>query len=118
MLTISEYIRGYVGIEIPDVTLRAILYTRGLVGEADISSADNNTRALDLSIADVFKWALLSKVGGDRVEDADGDWKHSTTSGKIDGTIRKMWLQTANNIYRRYGEPALRASVGFKIHSL
>lgn len=112
-LTISDYIIGSVGFDVPTTALSTIFHKRSVVGEADVSTTTQPT--LDLCVADALKWAVTLPSGSKRVDDADAGWKHSEMTS-FTAADRAMWKRMANEIYRANGEAVI--SIGLKIHRL
>ncbi len=113
-LTISEYIIGSVGFDIPDTALASIYHKRSVVGEADVSTTTQKT--LNLCVADALRWAITMPSGSKRVDDADAGWKHSESSASFSSADKAMWRKMADDIYVANGEQPI--STGLKIHRL
>lgn len=111
-LTISDYIIGSVGFDVPTTALSAIFHKRSVVGEADVSTTTQPT--LDLCVADALKWAV-TRDSNKRVDDADAGWKHSEMTS-FTTADRAMWKKMANEIYQANGEAII--GIGLKIHRL
>lgn len=113
-LTISDYIIGSVGFDIPDAALAAIYHKRSVVGESDVSFVSQTI--LDLCVADALKWAVTLPSGNKRVEDADAGWKHNETSASFTASDKALWRKMADDIYKSHGEQPI--SIEMKIHRL
>ena len=114
MLTITDYILGSVGFEIPTSALSVILHNRGVAEGTDVSTL--STRTKELCVADALKWGVTMVSGTKRIEDKDADWSHAETIGSVIRADKAIWRKMADEIYVKYGEKAI--SIGFKIHSL
>lgn len=114
MLTITDYILGSVGFEIPTSALTVILHNRGVAEGTDVSTL--TTRTKDLCVADALKWGITMVSGTKRIEDKDADWSHAETFGAVTSRDKSLWKKMANEIYAKYGE--MQITFGFKIHSL
>ncbi len=114
MLTITDYILGSVGFEIPTSALSVILHNRGVAEGTDVSTL--STRTKELCVADALKWGVTMVSGTKRIEDKDADWSHAETIGTLLASDKSLWKKMADEIYVKYGESKI--SIGFKIHSL
>ena len=114
MLTITDYILGSVGFEIPTSALTVILHNRGVAEGTDVSTLSTQTK--ELCVADALKWGVTMVSGNKRIEDKDADWAHAETIGFVTTVDKTQWKKMANEIYVKYGEAQI--SIGFKIHSL
>lgn len=111
-LTISDYIIGSVGFDVPDTALSTIYHKRSVVGTADVSTTTQTK--LDLCVADALKWAV-TRDSNKRVDDTDAGWKHSEATS-FSAADKALWRKMADEIYRANGEAAI--SIGLKIHRL
>jgi len=102
-MTISEYLKGKVAITVSDELLNTILFDRN-IPEGNISVQQIQKRLLDLCSADLFKAVSLSPATRFSKSDADGNWSHSEGGWRLTSAEKKMYLASANRIYKQYGE--------------
>ena len=112
-ITISDFIKGYVGFDITEAALASIYFKRGVTAGVDASTLTEQT--MMLCVADAFRWGATLPSGGKRTEDADAGWKHAETGYTVSAADKAEWRKMANEIYTKYGEGNI--SFGFTIHA-
>lgn len=104
-MTVGQYARGVVRVDIGDDAISNILFDRGL--SPDSLASDLDKRALMLLKADVYMACANMPSVSVSVEDADGNWKHKESGGQITEADKSRWASIARSIYSRYGEECL-----------
>lgn len=100
--TIEEYLRGLVGIDVPDSTLRSILFKRGV--DEGSHAAWLGERELDLCSADIYLWCYLLPSSGRGVKDHDGDWSHEENNSTMTMADKRALRALARQLYDKWGE--------------
>lgn len=111
-LTIEEYLRGLVGLDVTDAALRSILAKREI--ESGTEFVGLTKRELDLCTADLYMWCANQPSIKGTIKDADGGWSHSEGGSQVFETDKKHWRKMAYDIYKRYGE---YVPSGIQIHT-
>ena len=101
-LTIEEYLKGLVGLDVTDAALRSILAKREIESETEFVGLTK--RELDLCTADLYMWCANAPSIKGTIKDADGGWSHSEGGSQVFETDKKHWRKMAYDIYKRYGE--------------
>jgi hypothetical protein len=101
-LTIEEYLRGLVGLDVTDAALRSILAKRDIESGSEYSSLPKGL--LDLCTADLYMWCANAPSIKGTIKDSDGGWSHSEGGSQVFETDKRHWRKMANDIYKRYGE--------------
>lgn len=112
--TPESYIRGIVGINIPDAVVDRILLDREISKDTPIS--EMSIKEKELLKADVYMACADLPSTSMTIEDADGNWRHKESGGLISPSDKNRWISIANRIYAKYGE-ATTNSTGLKIRS-
>jgi len=100
--TIESYLKGLVGIEIPESTLRSILFKRGV--DEGSSAGWLDERSMDLCSADVYLWCSLLPSSRGSVKDADNDWSHQDPSFALSVGDKRGLRAIARALYDKWGE--------------
>lgn len=100
--TISDYLEGlFPGYTLTDKTFKSILSKYNIGANAPVIDAPE--RVKDLAEADIAELvASTSSVTGS-IEDSDGGWKHREGGSQMTNYERKLLLQRANNLRKKYG---------------
>ena len=115
-LTIEKYLKGKVGINIPDDALLTIFADRGLnIGDI-VSGVERRT--LDLATADLYMYCASTPSIKGATEDSHGGWKHKDGGWESSAFDKRYLRQMANDIYTKYGETAVVRTGSFKIIQL
>ena len=102
LYTISDYLEGlFPGYILTDKTFKSILSKYGM--SANTPARDVPEKVKDLAEADIAELlASTSSVTGS-IEDSDGGWKHREGGSQMTNYERKLLLQRANNLRKKYG---------------
>lgn len=112
--TSADYIRGIVGINLPDNVVERILLDRGISNDTPV--ADLSAKEKDLLKADAYMACADLPSTRTTIEDADGNWRHKESGGLISSSDKSRWISIANKIYSKYGEQTI-GSTGLRIKS-
>lgn len=117
-MSIEDYLRGKVGMEIPDSAIAVILDDRGICPGTDTAELDK--RRKDLCTADLYLWCAATPSKKGTVSDADGGWKHSDGGWETSAYDKRNFRSLAYSIYSRYNEqpPVTDDASDFKIKFL
>lgn len=107
-MTISDYLRGMTAYEIPDNTIRAILFKRGVTETAGAESLDERT--LDLCTADLYMWCATTPSTKNKTEESDGQWKSVNGGWSTSAYDKRQLRQLAQDLYDKWDEVAKTAS--------
>lgn len=119
-MTLEQYLRGLVSYEIPDDTLRAILFNRGIEENTSVTKlfvpdpddetvtedyvAFENKKLRDLSLADIYMYCAGLPSAKNNSSEADGQWKSEQGGYQRSAFDSRQLRAMANDIYARYGE--------------
>jgi len=108
MSTVVQYMKGIIGVDIPDSTISVILENRGIL---EVEQTVNLTvEQKELLRADVYSYCATMPSASGVVDDADGDWRHREGGMQISEQDKNRWIRIANEIYRKYGEAGVAYS--------
>lgn len=102
ILTVEEYLRGKIGYEIPDKTLKSIFKDRNVDYGSSIDDVQLSQR--ELCLADLYMWCVNLPTTKNKTEDADGQWKHTDGGWIISSADKAQYRVLASAIYGRWGE--------------
>lgn len=115
-MTIEQYLRGRIYYDIPEETLRSILFDRG-IGEGtpvvELSLIEDNEKRLyenkklrDLCLADVYMYCASLPSTRNNSSESDGQWKSEQGGYQRSAFDSRQLRAMANDIYAKYGEKA------------
>lgn len=110
IFTISDYLEGlFPGYTLSEKTFKSIL--RKYQIDASIPENEVPDQTKDLAEADIAELvASTSSVAGS-IEDSDGGWKHREGGGQMTNYERKLLLQRANELRKKYGLGKARVKI-------
>lgn len=108
MTTIEDYLNGLFAEDFSAKNMTSVLLKRGISVASDQSIAD--TKSKELAQADLYM-VLFNKFGKGTESTSKGNWSKTIGSVSIGVTDRKSFLDSANQIYKKYGEETV--SYGF-----
>ena len=106
-MTIEQYLRGKVDINLNENTLAAILFDRGIAEGANLSSVTE--RQKDLALADLYMFAAGSSTSASGEYDSDGGWQRQRSAKNVYN--RPGLIALAKALYAKWGE-AVDDSIG------
>lgn len=101
-MVIEEYLRGLVSYDIPDNTIKSILFKRDVTPGIDISDVSEKDR--DLCLAEVYLWCATTPSAKNNTEDADGDWKHIEGGWQTSAFDKRQLRAMAKELFNKWGE--------------
>lgn len=101
-LTIEEYLRGFVAVDIPDTALASIFAKRGITRGCAVSDVDDKGR--DLSLADLYIYLSTAPSVKNNTEDSDGGWKHTEGGFQIAVADKRAFRAMARELLGKWGE--------------
>lgn len=113
--TVGDYISGCVNFEIPDETIRAKCFKRGINPDDSASETDSST--LDLLEADILVWIVYGASSVNNTSDSDNGWTHSGGGYQLTSEDKDRLLARANSIYSENGEATVGRKSTFRIVS-
>ena len=100
--TVEAWLRGMVAdFDIPDATIKAVLYNNSVDGSTDISLVSEKDR--DLSLADLYMALATSSSQTGSIYDADGGWQRGRSTKNV--VDRRWFRDQANRLYLKW-DPA------------
>lgn len=100
--SITDWLSGMVDFSVPDKTLKAILFNRGIDSSDNAGSVSERDR--QLCYADLLMWLATSSQTSSGTLDSDGGWQHQESAKNV--TDRNGIRAKALAIYKKYGDPA------------
>lgn len=100
--TISDYLEGlFPGYTLSVKTFKSILSKYGI--DAKMPESDVLEKVKDLAEADIAELVASTSSIASSIEDSDGGWRHREGGGQMTNYERKLLLQRANNLRKKYG---------------
>lgn len=107
-MTIEQYLRGLVAYDLPDETLRAILFRRKISDGSIITDLsddeDERIKMCELCLADVYMYCASLPSTKNNSSEADGQWKSEQGGYQRSAYDARQLRAMANDIYSKYGE--------------
>jgi hypothetical protein len=115
-MKVSAWMRGLLGIIVPEETIQSTLASRDTDGNMKLSDIDQRTA--ELLKADLYVWQSTAPSTGQSVEDADGHWKHKEGGYFLTPKDKRAILEIANGIYSKYGEATVGSGSKLRLINL
>lgn len=109
--TIELWLRGMVDYDIPDSTLKSILFNNNIDFGADAKGLTEKER--DLCLADLYMWLSASSTSTSGESVSDGGWQH-TKSNKV-VTDKAILRQKASALYAKWDSPKVAEAIPNRI---
>lgn len=108
--TFEEWLVGMVDFNVPEATIKAILYNNGVTAGSAVSGATEKQK--DLCLADLYMWlaASSSATSGEYV--SDGGWQHQKSNKVV--VDRSGLRERAKQLYAKWDDERAN-TVGNKI---
>ena len=87
MVTVVQYMKGIIGVNIPDDTISVILDNRGILESETISALTVEQK--DLLRADIYSYCTTIPSTSGIVDDSDGDWRHREGGIQLSGQDKR-----------------------------
>lgn len=111
--TAKDWMRGILGIEVPEEIIDRILAERDFQPDAYFQQLEDKEK--DLIKADLYFWASTSASKTGVTKDSDATWSHSEGGAELSDATRKQYLKMANVLYQKWGEESISISSGSRI---
>ncbi len=98
--SITDWLSGMVDFNVPDKTLKAILFNRGI--ESTDFAVSVSERSRQLCYADLLIWLTTTSQTSSGSLDSDGGWQHQESAKNI--TDKAGLRAKALAIYKKYGD--------------
>lgn len=114
--TIDQWLRGMVDYNLPDDTVRAVLFNNGV--ESGASASGVGQRERDLCLADLYMWLSSSSSSSTGEYVSDGGWQHQKAAKNV--VDRAGLRRLAQGLYAKWGsdKAADTSSGGFTMRDL
>ena len=109
--TIESYLRACVGFIVPDAALTKIRVDRGIKLNEDIKNVTIEQR--ELCYADLLMWGANAPSQIQGAKSSDFGWSSQEASSTMSITDKRLMRSDAREIYRRYGDKRVQATVMF-----
>lgn len=103
-MVIEEYLRGLVSYDLPDNTLKSILFKRDVNPGEEVDNVSEKDR--DLCLAEVYLWCATTPSAKNNTEDADGNWKHIEAGWTTSAFDKRQLRAMAKELFDKWGETA------------
>ena len=112
---LSEWLKGMVAdFDVPDATIKAILYNNGVSDDPYIT--DVSEKAKDLSLADLYMMLATSSSKTGSIYDADGGWQRGRSTKNV--VDRKWFRDAANRLYLKWNPELADKSGAFVLKGI
>lgn len=99
--TIETWLKGMVDYDLPDATLKSILFNNKV--EEGTRAADVSERLRDLCLADLLMWLATSSSATSGEYVSDGGWQHQKSNKNV---VDRTGLRArAEQLYRKWNSP-------------
>ena len=107
--TIDQWLPGMVDYNVPDGTVRAILFNNGVASGTPVSEVGQRER--DLCLADLYMWLASSSSSSTGEYVSDGGWQHQKAAKNV--VDRAGLRQMAQRLYAKWeSDKAEEATAG------
>lgn len=100
ILTIEQWLQGMVDFDLPEATLRAVLYNRSVSAGSNVAELFERDR--ELCLADIYRWLATSSSTSSGAYESDGGWQSQRSIKNV--VDRDYLMREANRIYAKYGD--------------
>ena len=101
--TIETWLKGMVDYDIPEATLKAILFNNRV--EEGTRAADISEKQRDLCLADLLMWLASSSSATSGEYVSDGGWQHQKSNKNV--VDRSGLRARAGQLYKKWDSPKL-----------
>ena len=109
--TIEQWLVGMVDFNVPEATIKAILFNNGVTEGTSASDADERER--DLCLADLLMWLSSSSTASSGEYISDGGWSHQKSNKQV--VDRAGLVNRAKELYAKWNSDKAKTAVGSKI---
>lgn len=109
--TIEQWLIGMVDFNIPEATLKAILFNNEVQEGTPVTGVDERER--DLCLADLLMWLSSSSTATSGEYISDGGWQHQKSTKNV--FDRSSLTARAKALYQKWGSDKAESAVVSKI---
>lgn len=109
--TIEQWLIGMVDFNIPEATLKAILFNNEVQEGTPVTGVDERER--DLCLADLLMWLSSSSTATSGEYISDGGWQHQKSTKNV--FDRSSLAARAKALYQKWGSDKAESAVVSKI---
>lgn len=109
--TIEQWLVGMVDFNVPEATIKAILFNNEVTEGASASDVDERER--DLCLADLLMWLSSSSTATSGEYISDGGWQHQKANKVV--VDRAGLISRAKELYKKWNSEKADSVVGSKI---
>ena len=109
--TIEQWLVGMVDFNVPEATIKAILFNNGVTEGTSASDADERER--DLCLADLLMWLSSSSTATSGEYISDGGWQHQKANKVV--VDRAGLIARAKVLYAKWNSEKADTAIGSKI---
>ena len=109
--TIETWLRGMVDFDIPEATIKAILFNNSVTDGTPMSTIAE--REKDLCLADLYMWLSSSSTASSGETISDGGWSHQKSNKQV--VNRAEFANRAKELYAKWRSDKANASIGARI---
>lgn len=106
--TIESWLSGKVDLDIPESTIRAILFDNQM--SVGTPASDTSEQQRDLCLADLLMWAASSSVISSGEKVSDGGWSHQKSAKQV--TDRAGLIKRAQALYVKWNSDKAHSAIG------
>lgn len=112
---IEEWLAGMVDFDVPESTMRAILFNNGVAPATDMTTITEKQK--DLCLADLYMWLAGSSSASSGEYVSDGGWQHQKANKSV--VDRSAFRRMAEQLYAKWeSDKASTAGSGVTIKHL
>lgn len=109
--TIEQWLVGMVDFNVPEATIKAILFNNKVTEGTSASDVDERER--DLCLADLLVWLSSSSTATSGEYISDGGWQHQKANKVV--VDRAGLIDRARDLYKKWNSEKANSVVGGKI---
>jgi len=98
-MTIEQYLTGKVDFNLNESTLAAILFDRGVIEGASVTTVTERQR--DLCLADLYMFVANSSTSSSSEMESDGGWVRQKANKNV--ANRNTFVSLAKALYEKWG---------------
>ena len=109
--TIEQWLVGMVDFNVPEATIKAILFNNKVTDGTPVSNVAEMKR--DLCLADLLMWLSSSSTATSGEYISDGGWQHQKANKVV--VDRASLVARARELYRKWSSEKAESVIGGKI---
>lgn len=111
VFTIESWLRGKVDFDIPELTIKAILFDNKVAPGSPAEEATEMEK--DLCLADLLMWLSSSSLVSSGEKISDGGWSHQKSAKQV--VDRGGFVKRAKALYAKWNSDKAKTAVGTTI---